>query len=279
MGSAIAIIAPGAMGSAVGRRLADHGVTVLTALDGRSEPTRNRAQAAGMIGVERERLGEAHFILSIVPPGEALAIAAGLQGVIAASARKPVFIDCNAVSVATVQKIAAIVAATGAPFIDGGIIGPPPRDGYDGPAFYLSGQAAPAAAMLGDLGLYIRILDAPIGAASALKMSYAGITKGLTAIASAMIIGAERVGAGEALHEELAKSQPLLLERFEKTLPDMFPKAHRWVAEMREISAFLAEDEAASMIYEGAARLYARLAEDMEGQRQEIGLLETFLKP
>ena len=275
----IAVIAPGAMGSAVGRRLADRGATVLTALDGRSDATRKRAEAAGMIGAEDTRIAAADFILSIVPPGEAEAVARRLQGAIATTARKPVYVDCNAVNIQTASRIAAIIAESGAPFIDCAIIGGPPRSGLDGPSFYLSGEAANKAAPLADLGLKIRILDAPNGAASALKMSYAGITKGLTALACAMILGAARAGAAEALHAELAESQPQLLERFERTLPEMFPKAYRWVAEMREISGFLAEDDAASMIYEGAARLYARLAEDVEGEQQEIGLLEKFLKP
>jgi putative dehydrogenase len=275
----IAVIAPGAMGSAVGRRLADRGATVLTALDGRSDATRKRAEVAGMIGAEDTRIAAADFILSIVPPGEAEAVARRLQRAIATTARKPVYVDCNAVNIETVSRIAAIIAESGAPFIDCAIIGGPPRSGLDGPRFYLSGEAAHKAAPLADLGLKIRILDAPNGAASALKMSYAGITKGLTALACAMILGAARAGAAEALHAELAESQPQLLERFERTLPEMFPKAYRWVAEMREISGFLAEDEAASMIYEGAARLYARLAEDVEGEQQEIGLLEKFLKP
>jgi putative dehydrogenase len=275
----IAVIAPGAMGSAVGRRLADRGATVLTALDGRSDATRKRAEAAGMIGAEDTRIAAADFILSIVPPGEAEAVARRLQTAIATTARKPVYVDCNAVNIETASRIAAIIAEGGAPFIDCAIIGGPPRPGLDGPRFYLSGEAANKAAPLADLGLMIRILDAPNGAASALKMSYAGITKGLTALACAMILGAARTGAAEALHAELAESQPQLLERFERTLPEMFPKAYRWVAEMREISGFLAEDEDASMIYEGAARLYARLAEDVEGEQQEIGLLEKFLKP
>lgn len=274
----IAVIAPGAMGGAVARRLADHSATVLTLLDGRSEATAKRAKAAGMTGADEAHIAAADFILSIVPPGEAEALARRLQGPIAAAARKPLYIDCNAVNVETAARIATIIEETGAPFVDAGIIGGPPRPGLDGPTFYVSGEAAPKAMPLADLGLTIRILDAPNGAASALKMSYAGITKGLTAIAAAMILGAARAGAAEALHAELAESQPQLLQRFEKALPDMFPKAHRWVAEMQEISGFLGEDDPASLIYEGAAGIYARLAEDVKGEGKEIAVLERFLK-
>ena len=44
----VAIVAPGAMGAAVGKRLVDNGLKVLTSLQGRSEATVARAKAAGM---------------------------------------------------------------------------------------------------------------------------------------------------------------------------------------------------------------------------------------
>ncbi|WP_253713756.1 hypothetical protein [Bradyrhizobium sp. WD16] len=65
--------------------------------------------------------------------------------------------------------------------------------------------------MLGRHGLDVRVIDGPVGAASALKLSYAGITKGLVAIAATMVLAAERAGAGPALRAELAASQPQLL--------------------------------------------------------------------
>ena len=46
MNPVVAVIAPGMMGAAVGARLADHGLKVLTSLEGRSAETRERAKAA-----------------------------------------------------------------------------------------------------------------------------------------------------------------------------------------------------------------------------------------
>ena len=164
-------------------------------------------------------------------------------------------------------------------FVDAGIIGLPPKPGTIGPKLYLSGDPAAAIApLLSTLGVLVSVMTGPVGAASALKMSYAGITKGLAAIASLMILGAERGGAGSALRAELAESQPQLLGRFVSTLPDMVPKAYRWVAEMREIAAFLADDPAGATVFEGIAQLYARIAADAEGSRGEIAVIERFLK-
>ncbi len=277
MTTEFAIIAPGAMGSAVARRLGDNGAKALTLLEGRSAASRSRADAAGMIEVEIDRISAADFILSIVPPSQATGIAKRLAAAIARSPRKPAYADCNAVDVRTVKDIADIVDASGARFVDGAIIGAPPKPGEPGPTFYFSGQFAEEMRTLSDHGLRVRILEGPVGAASALKMSYAGITKGLTALGAAMVLAASRAGAAAALHDELAASQPQLLQRFAKSLPDMFPKAYRWSGEMREIAAFVGDDAAARQAFEAFAELYERLGLDYRESEVEIDAIRTFL--
>ncbi len=156
---------------------------------------------------EHALLDGADFFLSILPPGEVENLAHRLAPTLSALAKKPIYVDCNAISPQTAQRVAAIVEPTGAAFVDGGIIGGPPRPGYS-PGIYASGPAVGQTAVLRDWGLDWRAIDGPIGAASGLKMSYAGITKGITALGSAMMLGAARFGCAEALLAELAASQP-----------------------------------------------------------------------
>ena len=207
----VAIVAPGNMGAGVGRRLTENKVTVLTSLAGRSEESAKRAREAGMQPVEERALAEADFLLSIVPPGDALGLAKRPAPVLTAANKKPVYVDCNAVSPPTVQKIADEIAATGCPFVGAGIIGPPPKPGSTNTKIYASGPAAADFAKLNDYGLIVRVLDGPVTAASALKMSYAGITKGFTALGTAMMLAATRGGSADALKAELAESRPDLL--------------------------------------------------------------------
>ena len=260
MSLSVAVVAPGAMGAAVGRRLADHGARVLTLLAGRSAATRRRAEAAGMADADEAAIAEADLVLSIVPPGEAVGLAGRLAPALRAGRRKPAFIDCNAISPDTLRAVAAALEGCGVPVLDGCIIGGPPVAGQAGPALYVSGDQDARAAVLGRLGLDLHPMAGPLGAASALKMSYAGITKGLTGLGTAMLLGAERAGLGAELRAELERSQPQLLVRFDKAIPDMLPKAYRWVAEMREIAGFLGPDDPAALMFEGAARLYAQIA-------------------
>jgi putative dehydrogenase len=274
----VAVIAPGAMGAAVGGRLVAHGADVITLLTGRSPATAARAEAAGMRGVDLALLAEADIVLSIVPPGEAMALARMLAPVLRGAASKPVYADCNAVSPQTAEAVAGVLQGQGVRFVDAGIIGGPPKPGTPGPVFYTSGPEAPALDILAQHGIRVTDLHAPLGAASGLKMSYAGITKGLTALTAAMMLAATRFGAAPALAAELAASQPDLVKYFTRSVPDMYPKAYRWVAEMEEIAAFAGEDAATHEIYTGIAALYQRLAIDQAGPKQEIGALDAFLK-
>src|SRR6516165_9243381 len=111
----VAVIAPGMMGAAVGKRLTDHGLKVLTSLQGRSAETSARAKAAGMVAASDEEIAATDFILSILPPGDAVALAQRFAGALTASNSKPVYVDCNAVSPRTVERIAAAIAPTGSP--------------------------------------------------------------------------------------------------------------------------------------------------------------------
>jgi 3-hydroxyisobutyrate dehydrogenase-like beta-hydroxyacid dehydrogenase len=257
----IGVIAQGMMGAGVGRRLHESGAEVRTLLTGRSAKSAERARAAGMEPAANEHalLAGSDFFLSILPPSEAEPLARLLAPALKALDRKPVFVDCNAVSPQTAISICEIIAPTGADFVDGGIIGGPPRPGYS-PTIYASGPTAGQTAVLRDWGIDWRVIDGPVGAASALKMSYAGITKGTTAIASAMLLGAARFGCSDALIAELTESQPEMLARFREGIPRMYDKAYRWVAEMEEISDFLEQSPPSRDIYAAVARLYADLA-------------------
>jgi L-threonate 2-dehydrogenase len=274
----VAIVAAGSMGSGVGARLAEHNVRVLTSLAGRSEASAKRARDAGMQPVSDRELTEADIFLSIVPPGDALALAARLAPVLTAANNKPIYVECNAVSPQTVNQIEKVIAATGCPCVGAGIIGPPPKPGSTNTKIYASGPQAAEVARLNGYGLIVRVLTGPLAAASALKMSYAGITKGFTALGAAMMLAATRGGSAEALKAELTESQPALLGWLTRQTPNMYSKAYRWVAELDEIGAFVGDEHAENEMLHAAARLYERIAEDFDGSKIEIGNLDRFLK-
>jgi 3-hydroxyisobutyrate dehydrogenase-like beta-hydroxyacid dehydrogenase len=195
-----------------------------------------------------------------------------------AANKKPVFVDCNAVSPPTMRGTADVIAETGAAFVGAAIIGPPPKPGSTNTKFYVSGPAAARLMLLNEHGLIVRLLDGPLTAASALKMSYAGITKGFTALAAGMMLAATREGSADALKAELAESQPAMTAWLDRQMPNMYGKAYRWVAELDEIGAFVGEEFAEHEMLTAAARFYQRIADDNDGKQDEVKVLGRFLE-
>ncbi len=260
----VAVISSGDMGSAVGRRLREGGLRVVTSLAGRSDRTRALAAEAGIedAGPLAAAVEQADVLLSIVPPGRALELAH-----IVGRDPGPLYVDCNAVSPATAAAIGSLV---GERYVDAGIIGLP-----SAPRFYASG---PRAAELADLPLDVRVLDGPIGQASALKMCYAALTKGLTALLTESMVTADMLGVTEALRTELADSQPQFLAGARRGLPSMVPQAYRWIGEMEEIAATFDAAGLTPRMLLGAADVY-RLVEEARSARQGEALdsLETVI--
>lgn len=181
----LGVLHPGQMGSSVAAAARAGGCTVYWAGDGRSSQTRARAADQGLVdaGTLAQLCAVCDVIVSVCPPHAAEEVA----GQVMAHAFRGVFVDANAIAPARAQAIAAAVAAGGATFVDGGIIGPPAwRAGTTW--LYLSGPtAAQVAACFEGSNLATPILGPEIGRASALKMVYAAYTKGTTALLAAIL--------------------------------------------------------------------------------------------
>jgi 3-hydroxyisobutyrate dehydrogenase-like beta-hydroxyacid dehydrogenase len=253
----IAILHPGEMGAAIGARLRAKGLRVLWASAGRSAATLDRAKRADLedAGALRDAVAASAVVLAVCPPHGALTLARE----VAATRYRGVYVDANAVAPATSREAALAIEAAGGTFVDGGIIGPPPRDGT-GARLYLSGRdAAPLAPLLSSGELVARALDGPVGAASALKAAYAAWNKGATALAAAARTLAAQAGVGDALAEEWRSTQPDALKRLEQ-LRGAARKAWRWTGEMDEIAAAFADIGLPDGFHVAAGQLYERLA-------------------
>ena len=249
------------MGHAVAAILQRGGVRVITNLSGRSEQTAARARKARIEAVADDAAlaRDSDIFLSIAPPGEAMGIARRLVAAAARRSTPLVYVDCNAVSPATAHEIGAVVSPAGFAYVDAGIIGPPPREGESKTRLYASGPHAATFARLREQGLDIRVVEGGIGAASAVKMCYAALTKGLMALASQAFASASRLGVAEALRTELATSRPWVLDEADKGLPKVPPKAYRWIAEMEEIGATSAAAGFTPDLFEAVADVYRQV--------------------
>ena len=255
----IGILHPGDMGSVVGACAVAAGARVLWASEGRSPGSRERAAAAGLEDARTVAavVAASDVIVSVCPPHAAIEVARDVAGRRFAG----LFVDANAVAPGTAREIGAIVEADGATFVDGGLIGPPPRNAGS-TRLYLSGREAKRAAALFESSALeaIAIGDGP-GAASALKMTYAAYTKGSSALLMAIRALAASEGVDDALLAEWRRSQPDLPKRSEAAARDNARKAWRFVGEMEEIAAAFAAAGLPGGFHEAAAEIYARLAD------------------
>jgi 3-hydroxyisobutyrate dehydrogenase-like beta-hydroxyacid dehydrogenase len=262
----VAIMAPGDMGHAVGAMLHRHGLRVITCLEGRSARTRALASKAGIRAVVDEDglVGEADILLAILVPAQAENLARRIAAALQRTRSTLLYVDCNAIAPQTSRRVGALVEAAGARFVDAGIIGPPPK-ANSRTIFYASGPHVADFAVLRDFGLEVRPVSARPGDASAVKMCYAALTKGTTAVMTELSVAAERLGVADALRTELEQSQQAALERMVRAVPAMVPKAHRWVGEMEEIAKTFEGCGLTPKTFQGAAELYDFVAHTPPG--------------
>lgn len=256
----VAILSPGEMGAAVGKAFASNGFNVITTLEGRSRPTRERALTSGFEdgGSLKDVIAAADIVLSILPPAAAPAQAEAVASAMRDTGETPPYADCNAVAPETTIRIGQIITGAGADFIDGGIIGNPP--GKSKPTrFYVSGPGANAMSVFDGKGIVVHQCGPEVGRGSAVKMVYAGITKGTSALHAAMLIAAERLGVADELHGELQSGQAAIYKRMENMTPALPAVASRYVGEMLEIARTMSACDMSPGFHQGAADLYRLL--------------------
>lgn len=103
----IGIISPGDMGHALGAVLVQHGLRVLTNLQGRSARTVALARQAGITDVSDDEtlVRQADMLLSVLVPAQAYVFAERIAVAMRATGSTPLFADCNAISPRTVRSI------------------------------------------------------------------------------------------------------------------------------------------------------------------------------
>jgi len=228
------------------------------ASEARSDGTVERARMHGLkdSGSLSQLGADSDVIVSVCPPSAACDVAiavaeAGFDGI---------YVEANAISPATATEISERFPR----FVDAGIIGPPPVESGS-TRMYLAGEDASTVAELwaGSV-LEPVVMDGPIGSASALKMAYAGYTKGSAALLITMASYAASVGVADELFAEWDMSMPGMSARLGRTTAGVGPKAWRFAGEMDEIARSLELVDLPPDFHEAAAEIYSRLA-DLRG--------------
>jgi 3-hydroxyisobutyrate dehydrogenase-like beta-hydroxyacid dehydrogenase len=268
----VGIVSPGYMGAGLGWALRAGDARVVVAVEKRSARTRRLADAARLelLPTLADVVAVADVVLSVTPPGQALAAAQTIANVAREFGATPVVADLNAVAPTTMTRIAK--ALHGLPVVDGSISGPPPTV-RPGARVYLSGvKAADVAALPWGDRIEPIVLGTGIGSASALKMCTASVYKGLTGLVTQAMRTAGRHGVLNQVLADLARNG---LDR-SAGVPGSATKAHRFVDEMREIAATQADAGLTPALFEAFAEVYADVAESelADGDPESAGALD-----
>ncbi len=196
----VAILSTGEMGHSVASVLGSHGLRVVTCLAGRSARTVGLAKKAGALNLStlEEVAAQSDLVISIVVPSAARPLAEALSLAIAETRKPVLFADANAISPMTAKAIEGIITEAGGRFADVCIIGTAAKVGR-GTTFYASGAWAADFAELGKFGLQIEILGDRPGQASAFKIVYAGLTKGVSSLLVESLLLAHSLGILEPI--------------------------------------------------------------------------------
>ncbi|HVO95491.1 MAG TPA: NAD(P)-binding domain-containing protein [Terriglobales bacterium] len=233
----IGILSIGEMGFHWAKLLKSHGVEVLTYDKDRGEVSRKRGENAGAksLASMEELIKAAELIVSIVVPSAATRLAAKVAQAAQAAGRKDLlFLDANAISPMSADEINQTLQPAGVHFVDGCIIGSAAKMGK-GTIVYVSGPQAERLRPLESFAIPIKVLGPSTNQASAFKVVYAGLTKGLQGLFCELLMGARRFGLLDEIRAQYEESFPGLLDKVAPSIIGLRIHAGRRAEEMDEL--------------------------------------------
>ncbi|OBT93393.1 hypothetical protein VE01_08735 [Pseudogymnoascus verrucosus] len=290
----VGVLSIGEMGLGVAKLLIAHNYRVVTNITGRSKYTQERAEEGKIetLSTDEDVVREADYILSIVPPRDALATAQRVADVLqfhkGIRSTPLYYLDLNAVSPRSARTILNLFRDPNVAIpVDGGIFGGPPSlkdaptDGSGNSSWYkpkipTSGPykvaESPKSGQHLAETLNIRHISDDIGQASGLKMCFASTMKGFSGILTQSFTTAQQLGVLDELKTLLGEISPATLHAAENSVPRVPPKAYRWVAEMEEIAATFSEEAGFEKdLFLGVAGVYKTMSNDTVLGQEKTG--------
>ncbi|MFD0945899.1 DUF1932 domain-containing protein [Sphingomonas canadensis] len=193
--------------------------------------------AAGVqaCGSAAEALAGAGAVICVVTADQALEAARSCAPLLAPGA---LWFDMNSVAPETKRAAAAAIDAAGGCYVDTAVLSPVNPRRLAAPLLLSGPHAAAGEAALKAAGFTgTRVVEGPVGAASAIKMVRSVMVKGMEALAAECAIAAARAGVTDAVMGSLGGSFPGIdwPARTDYCLDRMMVHGLRRAAEMEEV--------------------------------------------
>lgn len=274
----IGFLHPGAMGISLAVTALNTGHMSYWASSGRSPATRQRAETHGLLELSTmEELSErCSVMVSVCPPHAAMDVAEA----VCKSSFNGIFVDVNAISPQRAQQIDQLMTSAGIDFVDGGIIGPPAWNPGT-TCLYLSGPGASEVSICFRGGpLEVEVIGSEIGKASGLKMCFAANSKGTTALLTAIMAAADRLGVRQELENQWSLHGSDFSQSTIHRIRKATPKGWRFAGEMEEIASTFAAVGLPKGFHLAAADIFRRLGsfKDTEQQPSLDDIFDTLFR-
>jgi len=148
------------------------------------------------------------------------------------------FVEANPVSRENLKRIVRAFAESQVNLVDACIIGLPPKESQR-PTLLVAGQDLKPLTSLDGIAFDIAIIDDCIGSASAMKVTYDALSKGVNAFLTLVFLAAERQGILDSFVDVVSRSQPDLLARAKRSIPWIPADVDRFIAEMDNVKEML----------------------------------------
>ena len=261
----IGMLGLGEMGGNIARYLTLAGHSIHALVAGRSRESQQRAWEANIQSAScaEDFSLRSQIVFSVIPSDVALSAARDLAQAARRTGTGFVFVECNAISPALACEISRVFDGRST-FVDGSIIGAPPSARHR-PRLYVSGAFPAILRQLDQTAFDLRYLGPRIGNASAIKMVYASMTKGVNALLVNSLLAAEELDIMAPFLEEFRSSQPALAKRADANVARLPCDAARWIPEMAEIAETMRTLGLEPGFHDGAARVMRRMADSPFG--------------
>ena len=259
--SSVGFVGFGEAGFTIGNGLRAAGIPSLIAYDIAHETTdrgpliASRAATAGasLVSTSEALARSADVIFSTVTCSAALDAARQTAPFLTA---RHLYADLNSVSPSLKRDVAAVIAGTGAAFVEAAVMAPVPPYGQSVPMLIGGPAANRLAEMMTPFGMRLEVLDGPIGKAAAVKMCRSIVVKGVEALLAECVLAATPYDADQKVFDSLQETWPGIdwKRLADYTIGRMVVHGERRAREMEEVAETLKAIGVEPVMAEATAR-------------------------
>lgn len=274
----IAVLFPGDMGTQIAKVLIRHHFKVITAGEGRSARTLDNIQNAGITDTHslQDTIEQADVILSLTSPEGSLKMAETVISCLKTTPNRPLYADLNSITPALSLSMEQLFSAIDVPFVNGAVMGAS-KDVPDHAVLVVSGIHRHLLINLFAPVFKIKDSGEKTEAASAYKLLFSMVNKGMNALFFETMTAAAHFGILDELNESLQEFLPGTYQDLMKTTPTYPQHILRRIDEMKGLADMLKSENLPHIIASGTAETFERVSRSgiFENENPE-GVIETF---